>query len=90
MVLEKLHLPIHHNNQDAEYVIRPLSEMPTPRQVYVAVIGVGGVGKCFLNQFQALRTRMSQARSPTYLDLIFVSRSKKVLFSESFRPLNLD
>ncbi|KAI5250992.1 hypothetical protein E4T42_04677 [Aureobasidium subglaciale] len=64
--------------------------MPTPRQVYVAVIGVGGVGKCFLNQFQALRTRMSQARTPTYLDLIFVSRSSKVLFSESFRPLNLD
>lgn len=41
MVLEKLHLPIHHNpNQEAEYVIRPLSEMPTPRQVYVAVIGI--------------------------------------------------
>lgn len=40
MVLEKLHLPIHHNNQEAEYVIRPLSEMPTPRQVYVAVIGM--------------------------------------------------
>jgi homoserine dehydrogenase len=33
---------------------------------------------------------MSQAKTPTYLDLIFVSRSKKVLFSESFRPLNLD
>ena len=33
---------------------------------------------------------MSQATSPTYLDLIFVSRSSKVLFSESFRPLNLD
>lgn len=40
MVLEKLHLPIHTNNQEAEYVIRPLSEMPTPRQVYVAVIGM--------------------------------------------------
>jgi homoserine dehydrogenase len=33
---------------------------------------------------------MSQAKTPTYLDLIFVSRSKKVLFSESFRPLNID
>ncbi|KAH0286001.1 homoserine dehydrogenase-like protein, partial [Aureobasidium sp. EXF-3399] len=92
MVLEKLlhHQSLHPNPHQAEYCIRPLSEMPTPRQVYVAVIGVGGVGKCFLNQFQALRTRMSQARSPTYLDLIFVSRSKKSLFSESFRPLNLD
>jgi homoserine dehydrogenase len=33
---------------------------------------------------------MSQAKTPTYLDLIFVSRSKKVLFSENFRPLNID
>ena len=40
MVLEKLHLPLHLNTQQAEYCIRPLSEMPTPRQVYVAVIGV--------------------------------------------------
>lgn len=120
MVLEKLHLP--HHQAEVEYLIRPLSEMPTPRQVYIAVIGeldpapppppctlpaatkpssiftdplslsisgVGGVGKCFLNQFQALRQRMSQARPPTYLDLIYVSRSSKVLFSESYRPLDL-
>jgi hypothetical protein len=40
MVLEKLHLPLHLNTQQAEYCIRPLSEMPTPRQVYVAVIGM--------------------------------------------------
>ena len=39
MVLEKLHLPIHKNTHQVEYCIRPLSEMPTPRQVYVAVIG---------------------------------------------------
>lgn len=40
MLLEKLHLPIHLDTQQAQYTIRPLSEMPTPRQVYVAVIGI--------------------------------------------------
>jgi hypothetical protein len=41
MLLEKLHLlPINLDTQQAQYSIRPLSEMPTPRQVYVAVIGM--------------------------------------------------
>lgn len=40
MVLEKLHLPLHLDTTQVEYCIRPLSEMPTPRQVYVAVIGI--------------------------------------------------
>lgn len=41
MVLEKLlHQSLHLNTHQAEYCIRPLSEMPTPRQVYVAVIGI--------------------------------------------------
>ncbi|KAL1311381.1 hypothetical protein AAFC00_001549 [Neodothiora populina] len=64
--------------------------MPTPRQVYVAVIGVGGVGKAFLSQLQALKTRLAKARQPICLDLILVSRSSKTLFSESFRPLSLE
>lgn len=37
---QSLHLPIHHDNEDVAYLIRPLSRMPTPRQVYVAVIGM--------------------------------------------------
>lgn len=51
--------------------------------------GVGGVGKSFLTQFQHLKQRLSQAKTPTNLDLILVSRSSKMLFSESYRPLNL-
>ena len=37
---QSLHLSIHHDNEDVAYLIRPLSRMPTPRQVYVAVIGM--------------------------------------------------
>lgn len=62
--------------------------MPTPRQVFVAVIGVGGVGKCFLNQLQNLSSRLSRANPPTYLSLILISRSKHMLFSENYRPLS--
>lgn len=50
--------------------------------------GVGGVGKCFLNQLQSLSARLSQARPPTYLSLICVSRSNRMLFSESYKPLS--
>lgn len=54
------------------------------------VLGIGGVGKCFLSQFQSLRQRLSQANPPTSLDLILVARSSKMLFSESFKPIQLD
>ena len=49
--------------------------------------GVGGVGKCFLTQLQALSSRLSRGNTPTYLSLILISRSKQMLFSESYRPL---
>ncbi|KAI9717282.1 MAG: hypothetical protein M1812_004809 [Candelaria pacifica] len=64
--------------------------MPAPQQVYIAVIGVGGVGQHFLSQLAALSTRLSQSpTSPVYLSLILLARSKKLLFSEDFRPLSL-
>ncbi|KAF2153821.1 hypothetical protein K461DRAFT_223439 [Myriangium duriaei CBS 260.36] len=63
--------------------------MPAPRQVFIAVIGVGGVGKSFLTQLQSLSTRLSQSTSPIYLSLILLGRSSKMLFSESYRPLPL-
>ncbi|KAJ9667994.1 Homoserine dehydrogenase [Coniosporium apollinis] len=64
--------------------------MPAPRQVCIAVIGVGGVGRCFLTQLQDLSTRLSQSRlNPIYLSLILVSRSSKLLHSPSYKPINL-
>ncbi|KAB2575986.1 Homoserine dehydrogenase catalytic [Lasiodiplodia theobromae] len=64
--------------------------MSPPRQVFVAVVGVGGVGKCFLNQLHAIASRFSQsATAPTYLSVILLSRSSKVLHSTDYRSLNL-
>ncbi|KAI9805593.1 MAG: hypothetical protein M1825_000844 [Sarcosagium campestre] len=64
--------------------------MPAPRQIYIAVIGTGNVGSCFLSQLSAVSSRLSQASSsPTYLSLILLSRSSNLLYSENFRPLSL-
>ncbi|KAK3043963.1 hypothetical protein LTS18_002542, partial [Coniosporium uncinatum] len=64
--------------------------MSPPRQVFIAVVGAGGVGRCFFNQLAALTTRLSQsASSPIYLSLILVARSSKVLISDGYKPLNL-
>ncbi|KAI9864336.1 MAG: hypothetical protein M1813_003256 [Trichoglossum hirsutum] len=64
--------------------------MSPPRQVFIAVIGVGGVGRAFLSQLCSLSSRLSQSQtSPTYLSLILVSRSSKLLYSENFHPLSV-
>ncbi|KAF7895885.1 hypothetical protein EAF00_005900 [Botryotinia globosa] len=54
------------------------------KEVYVAVIGAGGVGKCFLSQLEALSQRFTTSK----ISLIFVSRSKKVLYSPEYTPLS--
>ncbi|KZF21011.1 putative homoserine dehydrogenase [Xylona heveae TC161] len=64
--------------------------MHHPQQIFVAVIGTGGVGKCFLNQLAALSSKLSRSASAqTYVSVILLARSNKLLFSESFRSLNL-
>ncbi|KAH0541421.1 hypothetical protein FGG08_004111 [Glutinoglossum americanum] len=63
--------------------------MSPPKQVFIAVIGVGGVGRAFLSQLRALSSRLSQSQtSPTYLSLILLSRSSKLLYSKDFHPLS--
>ena len=75
--------------------------MPSPKNVYIAIIGncqatppctnltisgAGGVGKCFLSQLETLSTRLSKTSS-TKISLIFVSRSKRVLYSPQYAAL---
>ncbi|KAK8023010.1 Homoserine dehydrogenase [Apiospora marii] len=49
-------------------------------QVYIAIIGAGGVGKCFLSQLQTLATR----RPVPKLNLCYISTSKKALFKQDY------
>ncbi|KAI6379417.1 hypothetical protein MCOR25_002001 [Pyricularia grisea] len=54
--------------------------MASPKQVHIAIIGAGGVGKCFLSQLQALAKR----RPSPQLSLCYISTSKKALFNEDY------
>ncbi|KAK8069667.1 Homoserine dehydrogenase [Apiospora phragmitis] len=54
--------------------------MSSTSQVYVAIIGAGGVGKCFLSQLQTLATR----RPVPKLNLCYISTSKKALFKQDY------
>ncbi|KAI0849779.1 homoserine dehydrogenase-domain-containing protein [Daldinia vernicosa] len=54
--------------------------MTATNKVFVAIIGAGGVGKCFLSQFEAL----SKRRPTPKLDLCYISTSKKALFNDNY------
>ncbi|PQE23429.1 homoserine dehydrogenase protein [Rutstroemia sp. NJR-2017a BBW] len=53
------------------------------KEIYIAVIGAGGVGKCFLSQLETLTQRFTSSR----ISLIFVSRSKKVIYNPNYTPI---
>ncbi|EXJ57279.1 homoserine dehydrogenase [Cladophialophora yegresii CBS 114405] len=50
-------------------------------KLHLAVIGVGGVGTCFLSQLSFLPARLRP-------NVIFVSRSSKQLYNSSYTPVN--
>lgn len=54
-----------------------------PKQILLAIIGVGGVGKAFLAQLPHLA--LPAAAKPT---LIFAARSKKQLYTQSYSAIN--
>ncbi|KAK5987751.1 Homoserine dehydrogenase [Cladobotryum mycophilum] len=59
--------------------------MAAVNQVYIAIIGAGGVGKCFLSQLQALATRKPSPK----LNLCYISTSRKALYNINYAPLEL-
>ncbi|KAG9248735.1 homoserine dehydrogenase-domain-containing protein [Calycina marina] len=59
------------------------------KEVYIAVIGAGGVGKAFLSQLESLSTRLSRTPSSPKLSLILLSSSKKVLYTHKYTALSL-
>ncbi|KAL2755870.1 hypothetical protein ACRALDRAFT_1082059 [Sodiomyces alcalophilus JCM 7366] len=56
------------------------------KQVLIAIIGAGGVGKCFLSQLSSLATR----RPSPKLSLCYISTSKKALYNDDYSPIALD
>jgi homoserine dehydrogenase len=60
--------------------------MANTNQVLIAVIGAGGVGKCFLSQLQALAARKPSPK----LNLCYISTSQKALYNDDYSPIGLD
>ncbi|EGO54556.1 hypothetical protein NEUTE1DRAFT_118234 [Neurospora tetrasperma FGSC 2508] len=60
--------------------------MASARQVNIAIIGAGGVGKCFLSQLESLAARRQNQK----LVLTYIATSKKAVYSDSYSPIALD
>jgi homoserine dehydrogenase len=60
--------------------------MSSTSQVYIAIIGAGGVGKCFLSQLQSLAIR----RPVPKLNLCYIATSKKALYKSDYKPLTIE
>ena len=59
-----------------------------PSQVYIAVLGTGGVGAAFLSQLSSLASRLSShLTAPTHLSLIYISRSSTCLLKPFNDPI---
>ncbi|KLU86710.1 homoserine dehydrogenase [Magnaporthiopsis poae ATCC 64411] len=54
--------------------------MATKNQVFIAIIGAGGVGKCFIGQL----TELAKRRPSPRLSLCYIATSKKALFHEDY------
>ncbi|CAG9954905.1 unnamed protein product [Clonostachys rosea f. rosea IK726] len=59
--------------------------MSAAKQVYIAVIGAGGVGKCFLSQLQALAARKPSPK----LNLAYIATSRKALFNDDYSAIDI-
>lgn len=60
--------------------------MASTQSVSIAVIGVGGVGKCFLRQIQTLATQ----RPTLNIGVFYLSTSKKAIYNEDYSYLTIE
>ncbi|CAK4034643.1 Homoserine dehydrogenase [Lecanosticta acicola] len=60
------------------------------KQIYIAVVGLGGVGKAFLSQLEFLRQRLAQQSPAIDLRLILARRSQKQLFNSNWEHLDIN
>ncbi|WKT46553.1 hypothetical protein QSH57_011427 [Fusarium oxysporum f. sp. vasinfectum] len=59
--------------------------MAAPKQVFIGIIGAGGVGKAFIDQLQSLAARKPSPK----LNLAYIATSRKALFNDDYSPLNI-
>ena len=63
----------------------------SPKRLYIAIVGVGGVGTAFLTQLAALSERLTGRKSrPIDLCVVYISRSNTCLIASPENPIYLD
>ncbi|KAG5941721.1 hypothetical protein E4U60_007729 [Claviceps pazoutovae] len=60
--------------------------MASTKPIFIAVIGAGGVGKCFLSQLRDLAVR----RPSPKLSLCYIATSRKALYNDDYSSINLE
>ncbi|KAK7223503.1 hypothetical protein V2G26_011506 [Clonostachys chloroleuca] len=70
---------------DGQSWVNRIITMSAAKQVYIAVIGAGGVGKCFLSQLQALAARKPSPK----LNLAYIATSRKALFNDDYSAIDI-
>ncbi|TKA71838.1 hypothetical protein B0A55_06799 [Friedmanniomyces simplex] len=63
--------------------------MSGAKPIFIAVVGVGGVGKAFLGQLEQLRKRLQQQNAPIDIRLILVRRSNKQILQKEWEGLDI-
>ncbi|RKF59467.1 Homoserine dehydrogenase [Erysiphe neolycopersici] len=63
------------------------SSLAHSKQIYIAVIGTGGVGSRFLLQLEYLFKQMCKRPSSPKLSLLLVARSSKILYDQNYNGL---
>ncbi|KFY22153.1 hypothetical protein V491_02869, partial [Pseudogymnoascus sp. VKM F-3775] len=64
--------------------------MAAQKTVFIGIIGVGGVGKCFLSQLKGVTERLAKNPRNPALSVVFMSRSTTNIVSADYSPLSLD
>lgn len=60
--------------------------MANPTPIFIAIIGAGGVGKCFLSQLRDLTIR----RPSSKLAVCYIATSRKALYNDDYSAINVD
>ncbi|KAK0938408.1 Homoserine dehydrogenase [Friedmanniomyces endolithicus] len=63
--------------------------MSETKRIFIAVVGVGGVGKALLGQLDQLRERLQKQDPPLELSLILVRRSNKQILQKDWQALDI-